>query len=595
MKKNFHFKTKGAITAFALSATLLNAVEQNLPQTESPSLHCHEPTYGFSRPKMMTKYEIIRELSKGNGLQNIPIVICELSTDILNKDKHTEKFLNMVNQLSQGMNDADKKKIIKELEDLDPDHFTDAFVNTVNQLSQGMNSDDKAKIICSTGNISPDRYTDAFINTVNKFTQGMEVPQKAWIIWTTGNLPLDLYTDAFINIINQLSQRMDGYNKAKVINVVSNIHPDRYTDAFFINTVNQLSQGMDGNNKMHVIEAVAKVHPHHYPFLQNFSSQNPTYFRYVRAEEFRVRIRANMTQQQLEDCLQNLHREYYNQAPAGTPQSLAFEIHNFSNQRVIGQTGQQQPFNAAVLNHIQRSIQGPMLGYEIVLDLLRAKLATLKNDPLKSDAINEAVYNWVIQSNAEPQNKDAIALVVTYLEQKDNTHQKLATWLYAFMDESKNAYNNKQNSQSCTKGVKERVITSLRSALPEGDSALENLFHQAEATFMLATKSKRLTDYAFWAEKLLQKGITSSTQEMQAKDKFNEALVEFFGMREDAKEIVQATLDAFNDFENSTDGLWSKIKPELLKIEQGPEKNRTSCSIFKGFLNFVGKITSSFK
>ncbi|CAO4840675.1 MAG: hypothetical protein CNLJKLNK_00250 [Holosporales bacterium] len=229
---------------------------------------------------------------------------------------------------------------------------------------------------------------------------------------------------------------------------------------------------------------------------------------------------------------------------------LAFEIHNFANQEVVGKTGEKQSFNGAVLNHLQRSIQGPVL--DVVLALLRNELETLKNDSLKSDAINEDVYNWVIQINEDQQDKNAIALVVTYLEQKDNTHGKLATWLYAFMDESKKAYDGK-NTQSCIKGVKERVITSLRSAIPEGDAALENFFYQAEAPFMIAAQSKKLTDYAFWAEKLQQKGVTSATHKDIAKDKFKEALVDFFGANEGAQEIIDETLETFDDSESDSD------------------------------------------
>ncbi|CAO4838708.1 MAG: hypothetical protein CNLJKLNK_00008 [Holosporales bacterium] len=184
----------------------------------------------------------------------------------------------------------------------------------------------------------------------------------------------------------------------------------------------------------------------------------------------------------------------------------------------------------------------------------------------------------MIEINKDPQDKDAIATVVTYLEQKDNTHGKLATWLYAFMDESKNAYDGR-NSESCIKGVKERVITSLRSAIPEGDTTLENLFHQAETPFMMAAKSAKLTDYAFWAEKLMAKGVTSNTPEADAKIKFSEALVEFFGTDKGAQEIIDATLKTFDDSKSDSgdaslrltpgDGLWSKIKFELKKLEQG--------------------------
>ncbi|CAO4840656.1 MAG: hypothetical protein CNLJKLNK_00252 [Holosporales bacterium] len=502
----------------------------------------------------------VNQLSKGMNSNNKAHVITIVGK--IHPDRYTD-FINIVQHLSKKMNDNDKASVVEAVSKVDPNRYTD-FISTVNQLSEEMNTSDKAKVIWGTGNVHSDRYTDAFINIVHQFSDGMDGNQKALAIAAIGKIHPDHYAD-FISTVTQLSQEVNVDNKTNIVEAVSNVDPNRYTD--FINTVHHLSQEMDNFSKERIIEAVAKIDPDHYSFLQNFITQNPRYFEYVPAQEFNHNITPNMTQQQLQDCFQIIHRNHYHQAPAGTPKALAFEIHNFANQNVVGETGQKQVFQVAVLNHIQKSIQGPDLDYDIVLDLLSVELETLKNDSLKSDAINEDVYNWVIQANEDQQDKNAIATVVTYLEQKDNTHEKLATWLYAFMDESKKAYDGK-NTQSCIKGVKERVITSLRSAIPEGDAALENLFHQAETPFMIAAQSKKLTDYAFWAEKLQQKGVTSATHKDIAKDKFKEALVDFFGANEGAQEIIDETLETFDDSSDlSSDGLWSKIKLELLKIE----------------------------
>ncbi|CAO4846172.1 MAG: hypothetical protein CNLJKLNK_00415 [Holosporales bacterium] len=446
----------------------------------------------------------------------------------------------------------------------------------VHQLTLGMNDCyDKVRVVRAVEKLHFDRYAP-FMKTVYRLSQRMSEYDRADVIDAVGNVHPDLYTDAFVDTVHQLSHGMNANDKVHIIRGVRKVDPNLYTDGF-ISTVLQLSQGMDGRNKARIIEGVGKVHPDHYPFLQNFIRQNPGYFSYVFAMDFNDDIEKNMTQQDLQELLERLHREYYNDAPAGTPQGLAFEIHTFANQEVVGETGEKQSFNQAVLNHIESSIEGDALDYNIVLGLLSSELATLKNDPLKSDAINEEVYNWVIKSNEEPQDKNVIATVVTYLEKKDNTHGKLATWLYAFMDESKNAYDGR-NSESCIKGVKERVITSLRSAIPEGDTTLENLFHQAETPFMMAAKSAKLTDYAFWAQQLKQKGITLNSSQDEAKDKFKEALVEFFGMDEHAQEIIDATLAIFDDSESDSDDAslrlrsgdshWSNIKAALLKIEQ---------------------------
>ncbi|CAO4842284.1 MAG: hypothetical protein CNLJKLNK_00770 [Holosporales bacterium] len=516
----------------------------------------------------------VNVLSEGMNASNKRNVIIAIGN--VNPDRYTD-FINTVNVFSEGMDASDKAYVIVALGKVNPDLYTELFINTVNALSQGVDAVYKRNVIIAIGKVNPDRYTD-FVNTVNALSQGMDAWCKWYVIEALGEVNPDRYTD-FINIINALSQGMDGHDKRYVIDAVGKVNPDRYTD--FINTINALSQGMDGRNKWFIIGAVGKVNPDHYPFLQNFIRQNPRYFTYAPASQFSYSTTHKMTQKQLQSLLESLHREYYNDAPAGTPQALAFEIHNFANQTVVGETGEKQSFNGAVLNHLQRSIQGNVLPYDVVLDLLRSELSTLMEDKKTSNAINEEVYNWVIEINKDPQDKNAIATVVTYLEQKDNTHGKLATWLYAFMDESKNAYDG-QNRESCIKGVKERVITSLRSAIPEGDTTLENLFHQAEAPFMLTAKSKRLTDYPFWAQKLMAKGVTSNTPEADAKIKFSEALRDYFEgiMDERVKATIDATLDSFDDSESDSDdaslrlaapedGIWSKIKAALLKIERG--------------------------
>ncbi|CAO4839533.1 MAG: hypothetical protein CNLJKLNK_00910 [Holosporales bacterium] len=606
MKKKTHIKTQSALVALALSLAVVNAAEQNASYAER-SVSSYQGAGGAQ----LTKEEFIRQLLQGVSVPNRSRIIEE--SEKVDPDRCTNAFIKTVNELLQGMNNAYKAIIIKAVAQVNPDRYAD-FIKVVNLLSQGLLSNDKASAIMAIASVHPNRYTD-FTDIINLQAQGMLSNDKAKVIKAIASVHPNRYTD-FTDIINLQAQGMLSNDKAKVIKAIASVHPDRYAD--FINMLNVLLEGMDNADRAHVIVSVSNIHSDHYAdfinmvnvllqringrnkastiatfgnfysdyyaFLQNFTRQNPSFFTYVPVREFNFFVKPGMTQQQLQELLESLHRQYYRQAPAGTPVALAFEIHNFANQTVVGETGEKQRFNQAVLNHLQRSIQGPVLAYDVVLDLLRAELATLKSDPLKSNAIDEEVYNWVIQANKDMQDKNAIATVVTYLEQKDNTHGKLRTWLYAFMDESKKAYDGK-NTQSCIKGVKERVITSLRSAVPEGDSALENLFHQAEAPFMLAAKSKRLTDYAFWAKKLEQKGVTSSSSQDEAKIKFKEALVDYFAGIMDVRvyATIDATLDSFDDSKPDSDdaslklaapgdGLWSKIKLELIKLEQGTAK-----------------------
>ncbi|CAO5678750.1 MAG: hypothetical protein NEHIOOID_00975 [Holosporales bacterium] len=580
-------------TAFALSLTVLNAAEQG--QAFSP-INVHQaPFFEFARPAAitLTKDDFINQLSEGISESDKVHVIDAVES--IKLDCYTDAFVNAVNKLTQGMNGRGKSYVIYIVEKVSPDRYA-AFINTVDQLLQGMDRDEKVDIIDIVGKIPSDLYTDAFTNTVNQLSQEMNGEEKSRIIDAVENVSPDLYTDAFINTVNQLSQGMDSDEKVAVIDIVEKVSPDNYTA--FINAVNQLPQEMFLIDKLAIFKAFGKFSRDHYTILQNFIEVNPRYFQYVPALIFCDKIKPNMTQQRLEGILLHLQRQYHSRALPDTPLALAFRVHTYARQTVVDEAGQKQKFNIAVLEHIRRSIEGSVLDYKTVLDLLRAELKTLKDDPLTSGAINDEVYNWVIESNKEQQDKNAIDLVVTYLEQKDKTHKKLSTWLYAFMEESQKAYKAYVggSSRSCIKGVKERVITSLRSAVPQGDNALGNLFKQAESTFMFAAKSMGLTDYAFLAQKLLEKGVTSITPQDVAKGKFSEFLHTHFGGGRDAAATIKATLDAFEDSEpyyaslrlSSGDGLWSKIKAELIKLEQEETKDRTCCAFFKKIALFFG-------
>ncbi|CAO5678896.1 MAG: hypothetical protein NEHIOOID_00999 [Holosporales bacterium] len=247
-----------------------------------------------------------------------------------------------INQLTQGIDGYKKNRVINIVREFSPDLYLDAFVDTVNQLSQGMNADDKVETIQIVEKLSPDRYTDAFVMTVNQLSQGMSDDEKGGVIMAVGRGSPDRYTDAFVMTVNQLSQGMNAQNKIRAIMAVEDVSPDRYTD--FIIKVNQLSQGMSGYDKIWLIEAIGKLSPDCYTFLQNFIRLNPRYFRYVPMYEFEESIEPDMTQQQLQDTLEQLHRQYLHQAPPATPKALAFDVHIYANQKVANETGQKQPF-----------------------------------------------------------------------------------------------------------------------------------------------------------------------------------------------------------------------------------------------------------
>ncbi|CAO5678872.1 MAG: hypothetical protein NEHIOOID_00995 [Holosporales bacterium] len=437
----------------------------------------------------------------------------------------------------------------------------------VDQISQGMYDDDKAFLINVLEHVPSDRYED-FIELVKHVTQGMHDFEKVNIISAIARVSPDHYAD-YIKIVNIFSQNMNNAGITITFAVVGKLSHELYTNTDFIDTVNQLSKGMYGNNKFSIIEAVGNINPDFYPFLKEFIRVRPMYFTYVPPEFFEQNIRPNMTQDQLKEVLEHFYSQSYRYAP-DREQKNAFDIQKFARGNVVDESGQNKFFNTAVLEHVKKSIEGNVLNYNAVLTVLNKELNVLKSDPLKSSAIKDDIYRWIIRSNEALKGQDAIALVVSYLMQKDKTHQKLRTWLYALMDEYNEAY---IYSKKNTKTIESGVITSLRSAIPEGDVVLEKLFKQAESSLMIVSKLTRLTDAAFWAKKFQAEGVTSTTPLAEAKSKFSEILHDYFeGITDQrAQPAIEAALDAFEDSQindPSLKGLWSKIKVELLKLEQ---------------------------
>ena len=69
--------------------------------------------------------------------------------------------------------------------------------------------------------------------------------------------------------------------------------------------------------------------------------------------------------------------------------------------------------------------------------------------------------------------------VVTFLDMF-HPHQ-FDVWFSGFITESITAYLNSQHQQSCTKGIKERILTGLRGI----DPGLDSIFKHAEAPLLM--------------------------------------------------------------------------------------------------------------
>ena len=295
-----------------------------------------------------------------------------------------------------------------------------------------------------------------------------------------------------------------------------------------------------------------------------------------------------MSLEQLQIILENLHQQYRHQAPAGTPQGLAFEIHNFATQTVVDASGIESKFNDVVLTKVTARNQGKeILSFEAATKLIQDAMKSMQAEnaerkakgqqPHHSNYLNEEVLKWAIDCQGDASDRNAFQQVVTMLQ---NTPEKLETWLSGFLEESANAYSS--NGQSCVKGVKERVITSVRNVMQD-DKELSEIFAQAESKKLLQTKLTSLNKMDVWAKKLFEVGVKSTTSEVDAKKKYEELLNSYFAASindQNSSEIkanIEAALESFSDSEielNGTkqkeEGAWNKMfKPLLAEFETG--------------------------
>lgn len=143
------------------------------------------------------------------------------------------------------------------------------------------------------------------------------------------------------------------------------------------------------------------------------------------------------------------------------------------------------------------------------------------------------------------------------------------------MEENKTAYTEHGKGGSCHKGINERIVTSLRRAIPE-DSLLQEIFQKGEITLMFKQKSSQLRNIGFWVGQLYDAGIRTTSTEQEARDKLIEVIKAFFKdvrTNDVAKEIDDgieniAGDDVFLSGADQSLGLWeAKYLPQLIIVE----------------------------
>lgn len=474
-------------------------------------------------------------------------------------------FLQMMKAFAIHENEYSTKHLISQISKISTNYYTPLFINAVKALiSPYMNVTDITSIIIGLTKISPDRYTQAFINTVHALTKVRE----------------------------------NGDNKIRIIQAIGEISSDHYNQHFTdtVNALARLNIGMFG--KENILPLVTKVLPENYPFLINLISCNIQYFDFIPLNRFAEEIHKNMNHAELQRTLDNLYADYQLLNHINNTQVLhqhafrqgvAFDIHYFSHQTVFDTSGEKGEFNNMVLNTIiKRNKNVPLLSFKAATAFMEDAMREMLEEDSKrkrmdeathySDKLNENTLRWAMNCQNDAHNQLVLQQVATMFQ---HTPEKLKTWMNTFMVESADAYSGIDNVQSCVKGVKERMITSLRNVMHD-DPDFMQIFSQAENNRYLIAKLNGLSDSQFWAKKLFDAGIRSTTPEDFVKNKYEQLLNEFFNndMNNEnvnqIKEVINSLLEDFIDIESESEkenGYWSTVFKKLI---QELEQNTTS-------------------
>jgi hypothetical protein len=174
----------------------------------------------------------------------------------------------VVDQLSEGMDDTNFSRVYNAVEEVDPRDFP-AFINKVNELCTEIDELDdieEVKIIEALSKIKPVNY-QTFTTMANNLSQGMVGEDKVGVIIALSRVDPINY-QPFINKLNEFlteveeDEPLDGGEKILLIEAVAGVDPVTYPA--LTATVNNLSVGMRSSLKGWVIGDVGRLNPINY-------------------------------------------------------------------------------------------------------------------------------------------------------------------------------------------------------------------------------------------------------------------------------------------------------------------------------------------
>ena len=145
------------------------------------------------------------------------------------------------------------------------------------------------------------------------------------------------------------------------------------------------------------------------------------------------------------------------------PQNFSCEIHKVTNTISRNSDGPQFKLNDAVMRVVDGELAAKGINDKKVKAFVTARATIEKIIDTQKLKITPDQLEWVL-GNLGAGDKLALQKIVILL--KDDP-KAVGLWANAFVKESLEAYKGSSDPESCEKGVRERVITSLRDALKD--------------------------------------------------------------------------------------------------------------------------------
>ncbi len=164
---------------------------------------------------------------------------------------------------------------------------------------------------------------------------------------------------------------------------------------------------------------------------------------------------------------QRLLEEHSQGGTSGQGRGVAFEIHDFSN--IV--------FDEA-MEHVSSLLNEESLPSAQQVQALLFQ----KGSKLFNNADQSKVFEAILIA-LSPEYMEKLAKVLHFIQ--SNHGDKIDLWIHSFIGDSIAAYDNSLRTLSCSKGVKERIVTGLRTL---GDEDLNRIFLKAEAPLLIAKK-----------------------------------------------------------------------------------------------------------